>query len=574
MKTRASLRSLAGLTTSTLLLAGPLGAQTDNPNCDGSSYRALADSLAPVIRFAPGERYFPTIPFFSAVDGVDNNRTGGVDVADPDEIAPLTSGGNPSIRELIRYYDHALEKDKLVHAVFYRVCMLDMKQTDHIWGILARDPQAHLRLRIADKRHRFADSRFMVFEYFMYYINDIGLTGHAQDIETVFVFIPEHCGVRCSFRIVVGAAHSDVTPNNVLIRTDPPVGSEDTRTLVLVELGGHASAPDADPPGVFILGQDVNWYPLEAYGVRDLPAVAGARYYGDFHTEYAFARTENTLVFRPPSVPCNDAAKIYEQPLCKDQSAGMNARKYRLYAVSDFRNLDLELSREHPDTAVIFQWWGHVFPLVPLPSEATERARFAERLRMWTQRSDPYGRHKIWDHPLFRNDPTVIFKEYLFPPSHTDLASFVSNRLTWGIGVVPGDASELYGGLVTRAGVAKLHIGGTFEFQGGIYASYSSRTPLRGLVSVLYQRHYSRMTSYYVRLAYRNERSVVFREGALADWTMSGGIALQLRIKPKNTFLNRITNAINARIGIQMDVRRFQIRPNTARWEFQFGLRQ
>jgi hypothetical protein len=45
-----------------------------------------------VLRFAPDEPYYPTVPFFYAFDGRDNNSNELVDFADFDEIAAFNPG--------------------------------------------------------------------------------------------------------------------------------------------------------------------------------------------------------------------------------------------------------------------------------------------------------------------------------------------------------------------------------------------------------------------------------------------------------------------------------------------------
>ena len=60
-----------------------------------------------MLRFAPGEPYFPTLPFFYAFDGIDNNNNGRVDFDDLDEIAAFNPGDTlyPSWRILDDWYN-------------------------------------------------------------------------------------------------------------------------------------------------------------------------------------------------------------------------------------------------------------------------------------------------------------------------------------------------------------------------------------------------------------------------------------------------------------------------------------
>jgi hypothetical protein len=291
----------------------------------------LARTYAPVLRFAPTERYFPTVPFYTAFQPEAGKI---VSYSDSLEL--------PLVSEVREAYDLALDRTARpfevrlpVPVVFYRVCdftepvdssaALDSaalhprwsRKAWHLWDYLRSDEQAWHRFGLEKLRTSdtslvgswapVADrspgslvrsiNRFRVIQYFVYYVQDWGLMGHSEDIEYTFVFIPEDTVAAKSFRVIVGAGHDPPAPNNVLVLS----GREASKRRhyhpnILVELGGHSSAPDMPPFGQFSAGLDVNWHIDDIWGTRDEQATAGLSFSGRYEGTMTFPRDPEDAV--------------------------------------------------------------------------------------------------------------------------------------------------------------------------------------------------------------------------------------------------------------------------------------
>jgi hypothetical protein len=136
-----------------------------------------------------------------------------------------------------------------------------------------------------------------VIQYFVYYLQDWGLMGHSEDIEYAFVFIPEEAEAAKSFRVIVGAGHDPPAPNNVLVLTDREAFTpRHNHPNILVELGGHSSAPDMPPFGQFSAGLDVNWHIDDLWGTRDEQATAGRSFSGRYEGTMTYPRDAEDAV--------------------------------------------------------------------------------------------------------------------------------------------------------------------------------------------------------------------------------------------------------------------------------------
>lgn len=123
---------------------------------DSANFRdyRYADALkyAPILWFADDEKYFPTLPFFSAFDSVNNDSVEGDNVrdfADPDEIAPIDTDSNDSSRaswdKLHKWYDSLnISTKKRLVTVFYRI---RHTEANKVKDILISDEQYWRRLQ-------------------------------------------------------------------------------------------------------------------------------------------------------------------------------------------------------------------------------------------------------------------------------------------------------------------------------------------------------------------------------------------------------------------------------------------
>ncbi len=104
----------------------------------------LAARYAPIYWYGPGERYLPTVPFFTAFDGVDNDGDGAVDFADPSEIAPPWEK-----LDTLYFEDDAESTQKIARsAILFRVCDLTADEVQAMWRYVKSDEQAWHRLDI------------------------------------------------------------------------------------------------------------------------------------------------------------------------------------------------------------------------------------------------------------------------------------------------------------------------------------------------------------------------------------------------------------------------------------------
>jgi len=300
---------------------------------------AEALKYAPILWFADEEQYFPTLPFFSAFDSVDNDHDGKWDFDDQDEIAPLDSASkkfsHAAWDSLRRWYE-ALKSEakRRMTTVFYRKRTTTAAKVrsiffndEQFWRRLEKKVKANPEF----KKYLASRSEIPVYEYYFYFVNDEGLLGHPHDMERVFVFIADDSPVP--FRIVVGDGHGDGTPNNVLIykMNNGPDSSYryENHLHILVELGGHSIAPDLKGDGRFDPVVDANWHHENAWGTRDVQAKVGGGATGDYETWMTFQRDPLKKVFPP------------------DSTLGLPASHfcYRLLPADNFKNLYHLLSK-------------------------------------------------------------------------------------------------------------------------------------------------------------------------------------------------------------------------------------
>ena len=126
-----------------LLLSSPVGSEAQDvcSNLEGwlSETDLIARMHAPMYWFGPNELYFPTLPFHTAFDGIDNEgmgTPGAMDFADPGEVAPLGPNGRPSWDLLNADYvggnDGPFERLGRA-AIIYRVQTLSVRQIDDFY---------------------------------------------------------------------------------------------------------------------------------------------------------------------------------------------------------------------------------------------------------------------------------------------------------------------------------------------------------------------------------------------------------------------------------------------------------
>jgi hypothetical protein len=392
---------------------------------------AIAATLAPVLHFAPGEHYFPTIPLFGAL------AFASTDTADPawsqasplleavrrddeariDELGDLfqATGGSVayqtrklggidsllSLRILDSVYRGrgGLKATGVRHAspaaasVFYRAArVVKGCRLRTFWRFLENDPLAWKRMwrQSSLDPDTLAQLPLRVVEYYFYYLRDQGLVGHPDDREMVYIFVPDIPSQFCSFRVIVGSGHSDRTPNNIMVADNATIRG---RPQVLVELGGHSSSPDLPPYGRFQPGIDVNWNLHHAWGTRDVQALSGFGWSGRYSLDMTIRRdTISAVILRPDSTaPDNNIFHYALIPVEALESLSVAVRG--LCAFSSSSTMDTDRSTvplpedcQHPRDRVR-QATNHLAALIGLPphrrtASAIGRATPRDRWRL------------------------------------------------------------------------------------------------------------------------------------------------------------------------------------------------
>lgn len=528
---------------------------------------ALARSYAPSLYFAPGERDFPTVPFWRAFAG------GSLD--DPSKIAAFDeSQGSPlryaSWDSLYAPSDGA----SALPAVLYRVRPLTREDTRELWRFLRKDIQAWRRFDMSRRWPELERERtaFKVIEYYFYYLNDTGLEGHKEDIEFVFVFLPVDPNYTCSFRVTVGAGHDERTPNNVQVRFDED--AKRTDTPVLVELGGHASAPliDSSNRG-FEIGRDVNWHANDVWGTRDIMAVAGLGFSGPYRPEMTFSRdvpgAERSL---PP------------------RKLGKLTTGYRLVPVGELERLVEAVAEVPADTASALEALRTLAGPLPFTAPDTLGSEQVRRLRtwsepLWTHEGKKLGaeKHQIWKHKHYTSSPALILKEHLYRPSVKALTwKEIPSLFTYGIGGTPKDAYEVHAGFVMPVIFTPLSMSGFLEFQAGlamprIYNGWSDVRAGSWMFSALYDNDYRGRSGWYTKLTYTPDRGALLGDDARSDLTFSIGPSILLWSYDQKRFhhlRSAMANVLRIRLGPRADLGSFDDLFQRVALEIQLSFRQ
>jgi hypothetical protein len=589
--------------------------------------RNMARRYAPVLRFAPNARYFPTLPFFTALDGFDNDRDGLVDLADSNEVTLRPPNEvHPSWLLLNQAYTSWLPKDTsqvaeemkpsdqitfgINHSsVLYRVCQLEASEVRGLFRFLKSDEQAWHHIQVIDSITSVIPehTQFDVIQYYFYYVRDLGLEGHPEDIEMVFMFIPVDPVLARQFRIVVGTGHTSRTPNNVLVLFAPQMGVDSlSDTLsVLVEGGGHSSAPDLPPYGQFTPGMDVNWHIYDVWGTRDVQAVGGTGFAGRYRPEMTFPRDgRNTVVLFPSRYKVSDR-QTSQQKSPTDQDTSI-ARGYRLMPIVPFMRLSQLLEPHDLDTARIHGLINSIVASgdserVPGSIEAQWRFKGFEGMndqqrsvatrwmRYWNQNmiltpAEPNElqpakqskkKHQIWEHDGYLHDPTNIFKGHLFRPTMADVSGFhdVLRLFTWGITGYPEDAYEPYIGVVFPAIPFPVRLPGYSEIQFGAFRrNYWSDSRTSFSITWVWEDHRNHLLSWYRKLSFTPHRAEVLGEES-ADVGLTVGISVLPYIQPNSGPSDPI-NALRLRVGLRLDLEHPDDALRRVGWEIGLQFRQ
>jgi hypothetical protein len=621
------IRAVCGsLLTGLLGLGGNVSTGTAQscPSASTSEARQLAERYAPILSFGTGESYFPTIPFFTAFDSLAGRK----DFGDSARIAPFVVDGKLSWDSLEVAYHARLDAKSRRHqlfepqfaAVFYRVRCLEGKKNKQLWGFLRNDNQAWKRTGLDTLYAQgLKDAQFAVVEYYLYYVRDAGLQGHPHDLERILVFVPrsipeerlmkqalppspgKQAALFASLAVMVGTGHTQTTANNIVVL----VGGQARgikNPAFLIELGGHSSAPDLNGDYAFEVGLDVNWNLTgRIWGTRDVQAVSGLGALGEYESWMTLSRDPCiSATLAPEGIGALDAI-LPAQTRAPGASTSCSALRngapqviptiYSLLPVEPFYRMDRQVEGiDHARTAldsidrfdsVRTAIDDEIKPLLEprwgfLGFSDTSQAKILEAMhamRYW-RTINASGRTRIWDHPDFTGSPIRSLKRRLYRPTATGLQNvgdYVS-LLYAGVTAYTGN-----GGWQTQVGVVVpatglVPIPGVLEVQVGRYYGYQLfKGKSRYSVSVLYERQYRGLTSYYIRpIDYVHRRSELEGGSAPADFTMGAGVSVMpfFPFPDKPIVGPLLSQRFRLRGGVRIDIGP-SMTPRLGRFEFQ-----
>jgi hypothetical protein len=612
----------------------------------GRPARDWATRFAPILRFADAEAYYPSVPFFAAMDGEDNVGTESpIDMSDPEEIAPgLASTGGVVWEELDTMYRGSTREEPITAgmtaqvlppteaaaanpavkaqvserqrrlnatSVGYRVCTLDDGETDAVWRFLRSDEQAWRRFRSFDLAEAGLreSSKFLVVEYYLYYVNDAGLAGHPNDTEgvTVFQLLDQRQSGDAQWRgepiIIVGQGHSSLTPNNVSVimpgdqlglawvqgfRKPTIEGSTGRGTLedgfpnILVEFGGHSSSPDLRPYGAFTAGVDINWHLDDVWGVRDIQAVGGTGFGGEYRFGMQFPRSPSA----PVAVPVEDGCKVYRE----DRSCG----SYALVHIGDLQRLveaaaASEISNQEFRAFVDSTFKGRFKNFNGFGADASDATvtaarrafgRWMEKVSLHGKPVDPW-RYQPWRWKSAKSLSTDQFKQNLFRPAATGIGSFLDfvRLLTYGVRWETGNQLEPYFGVVIPAFASDrvpIRFPGFLEAQFGLYDDLGDgdRPPVLAMSMVWNQKYVGNVpVSSYQRVSWIPNRGTALGDTTVANGSLAGGVSLLLPVKKHKKPFDPV-NAIRLAVGFRIDLGHWDDALRDAGLEFAVSMRQ
>jgi hypothetical protein len=604
--------------------------------------RELLEEFAPVYSFAQGEQYFPIAPFFTAFDGVDNGGDPAlIDLADPDEVAPITPDSLVLWQLIDNQYrarneaHNRLERSKRGEAegtVFVRVRPFAGNHKAKLLRFLRSDEQAWDRLRRREAQPLealFQHYDFLSLEYYLYYVRDDGLQGHPEDIEFVFLFIPYQQDGDSTrvypdcFRVITGGGHTWRTPNNVLVLS--PSNMPRLRAPnVLVELGGHSSAPDMPPVGRFQPGVDVNWHAYDVWGTRDVQAVLGQGFDGQYEIAMTFPRDSILMSIQRRDRALQAQADMAKQDIEQQQSTvSITHLEYTLVPVPLVELLASEVEADSPSVPRIRERMEALEKYIPNSCQLrevsekticfrgfkgmtdTQQSTAVQSMRRWVHnsileehfdhhfesyesprtsqrfgvlqvRTIPREKHRIWNHEVYRRAPTELLKGHLYRPSIRELTGVRSwfRLLTYGFSVHPSEGYQTQIGVIIPAIPVAVRLPGIIEIQAGVYGRRFLREEHTWSLAVLHDHYYSRFFSWYAKLAYVRDRNEIINEGDASDVFISGGPSFLLSLGRSKNWYGTIANSIRLRAGLRIDLGDWNNAFRRVGWEFQLGFRQ
>lgn len=212
--------------------------------------------------------------------------------------------------------------------------------------------------------------------YLFYYADDLGVGGHAHDLESLEVeFVirkltqidagerdlpPGWVGKYVAMMTkAAGSAHGAGWYTNVLDLEK----AQDTQLplTVLVEEGKHASAPDRNGDGRFTPGYDTNVQPNDGWGIRDTmreSRLGGARFTEDMDKRRLSTHLRFPSTLKPVNRQQPEALRIYESRHPEISPTWTNDSWYDLIWIGDDSDRigdDSDNRRDEPQKAHLAQ---------------------------------------------------------------------------------------------------------------------------------------------------------------------------------------------------------------------------
>ncbi len=282
-----------------------------------------------------------------------------------------------------------------------------------------------------------------VWQYWLYYLFDIGTGPHKHDSELVVVFTdPLH-----QVASVVGTGHTAASANNILVRDrNASLTMQRPQSLpkhmpILVELGKHASSPDRAFNGQFDVGMDANVFYSDVWGSRDILAAFGKINLKRMDAAYSFPRDYTTLIVEKKwydeahwepgdgaaaadskykdTFTATDEANLAKMRSSAGSKFGGGYDQYELFPVAYMAELEEQLAAaqdSEPSRAELTKWlqthadvfWGRG----KAPRKVEISAEAFTQMLLWAKNKD--DKQDMWRHASYRN-PNDVFKLWLFP---------------------------------------------------------------------------------------------------------------------------------------------------------------
>jgi hypothetical protein len=525
---------------------------------DRLTQHRIAESYAPALKFWEEELDFPSFPFADAFDGLPQGANPALDFDDPDEVVPFVNAdGDRANWNALNERPRTDEPGR--RYVFYRIRCTSEHETRLMERFLRKDAQAWSRTNMEASWRQMKDRSLVVVEYYFYYLNDHGLGGHAQDIEFLYVFVPNDARLREDLRIIVGAGHSSRTPNGVLVIQNDSL----KQTNAAVEYGGHATVPLRDGDSeAFRYAYDVNWHVPDTWGPRDVMAVSGQGFVGAYSNQLSFQRR----------------ARLNYSP---DDSA----TSYRLAPADLFSRLYRAIEDNSPDRILavldtISLVWDRRFFAVP----ASLSGRVMQRLALWPRgfevngQAVPESRHQPWLHKHYLLEPSVILKDHLYRPATWS----VWDNVSWGTTTVARESTGAYLGYIIPAAYFPFYVPGIVEVAGGVAAQapgrtgsfFTDNTPAP-FVTITYDNSYRDYITYFFKATWTYQASERLDIDASALSISLGPSLLLWSSDRRNTYFPaKVANAVRLRAGPRFYANDWNDLVRRTAFEFSLSFRQ